>query len=61
MFFDFPQSKGLIKEEIVYTASRVGKRVLETLKPAVVDLSDPAAVPPEIYDKVIAEGLKSAW
>ena len=58
---DFPQSKGLIKEEIVYTASRVGKRVLETLKPAVVDLSDPAAVPPEIYDKVIAEGLKSAW
>jgi PAS domain S-box-containing protein len=57
---DFPQSKGLIKEEIVYTVSRVGKRVLETLKPSVVDLSDPAAVPPEIYDKVIAEGLKSA-
>ena len=57
---DFPQSKGLIKEEIVYTVSRVGKRVLETLKPAVVDLSDPAAVPPEIHDKVIAEGLKSA-
>ena len=27
---------------------------------SVVDLSDPAAVPPEIYDKVIAEGLKSA-
>jgi PAS domain S-box-containing protein len=57
---DFPQSKGLIKEEIVYTVSRVGKRVVETLKPAVVDLSDPAAVPPEIYDRVIAEGLKSA-
>ena len=57
---DFPQSKGLIKEEIVYTVSRVGKRVLETLKPSVADLSDPAAVPPEIYDRVIAEGLKSA-
>jgi formate hydrogenlyase transcriptional activator len=57
---DFPQSKGLIKEEIVYTISGAGKRVLEALKPAVVDVSDPAAVPPEIYDKVVAEGLKSA-
>jgi formate hydrogenlyase transcriptional activator len=57
---DFPQSKGLIKEETLYTTSGAGKRVLETLKPLVVDLSDPAAVPPEIYDKVIAEGLKSA-
>jgi formate hydrogenlyase transcriptional activator len=33
---------------------------LETLKPLVVDVSDPAAVPPEIYDKVVGEGLKSA-
>jgi formate hydrogenlyase transcriptional activator len=57
---DFPQSKGLIKEEIVYAISGAGKRVLETLKPLVVDVSDPAAVPPEIYDKVVAEGLKSA-
>jgi len=45
---DFPQGKGLIKEEIVYTTSGAGKRVLETLKPLVVDVSDPAAVPPEI-------------
>jgi formate hydrogenlyase transcriptional activator len=57
---DFPQSKGFIKEEAVYTISGAGKRVLETLKPLVVDVSDPAAVPPEIYDKVVAEGLKSA-
>jgi formate hydrogenlyase transcriptional activator len=57
---DFPQSKGLIKEETVYTISGAGKRVLETLKPSVVDVSDPAAVPPEIYNKVVAEGLKSA-
>jgi formate hydrogenlyase transcriptional activator len=57
---DFPQSKGLIKAEEVYTISGVGKRVLKTLKPSVVDVSDPAAVPPEIYDKVVAEGLKSA-
>jgi formate hydrogenlyase transcriptional activator len=57
---DFPQGKGLITEETVYTTSGAGKRVLETLKPLVVDVSDPAAVPPEIYDKVVAEGLKSA-
>ena len=57
---DFPHGKGLIKEEIAYTISAAGKRVLETLKPSVVDLSDPAAVPPEIYDRVVAEGLKSA-
>jgi formate hydrogenlyase transcriptional activator len=57
---DFPLGKGLIKEEIVYTISGAGKRVLETLKPLVVDVSDPAAVPPEIHDKVVAEGLKSA-
>ena len=57
---DFPQSKGLIEEEEVYTISGAGKRVLKTLKPSVVDVSDPAAVPPEIYDKVVAEGLKSA-
>ena len=57
---NFPQSKGFIKEETVYAISGAGKRVLETLKPLVVDVSDPAAVPPEIYDKVVAEGLKSA-
>jgi formate hydrogenlyase transcriptional activator len=57
---DFPQSKGFIEEEKVYTISGAGRRVLETLKPLVVDVSDPAAVPPEIYDKVVAEGLKSA-
>ena len=57
---DFPQGKSLIEEEIVYTISGAGKRVLETLKPSVVDVSDPAAVPPEIYDKVVAAGLKSA-
>jgi formate hydrogenlyase transcriptional activator len=45
---------------MVYTISGAGKSVLETLKPSVVDVSDPAAVPPEIYDRVVAEGLKSA-
>jgi formate hydrogenlyase transcriptional activator len=59
-FLDFPQSKGLIKEEKVLTISGAGKRVLETLKPSVVDVSDPAEIPPEMYDKWVAEGVKSA-
>ena len=35
------------------------KRVLETLKPAVVNKADPSDVPAEIYQEVVAEGLKS--
>jgi formate hydrogenlyase transcriptional activator len=56
---DFPQGKGLIKEERVLTIVGAAKRVLETLKPAVVNKADPSEVPPEIYDEVVAEGLQS--
>src|SRR5579863_10167449 len=56
---DFPQGKGFIKEERVLTIAGAAKRVLETLKPAVLNKADPSDVPPEIYDEVVAEGLKS--
>src|SRR5271155_3314911 len=56
---DFPQGKGLIKEERVLTIAGAAKRVLETLKPAVVHKADPSEVPAEIYDEVVAEGLES--
>ncbi|HWY56688.1 MAG TPA: sigma 54-interacting transcriptional regulator [Terriglobales bacterium] len=56
---DFPQSKGLIKEERVLTIAGPAKRVLETLKPAAVDRVDPSELPLEIYDEMVAEGLKS--
>jgi len=52
---DFPGGKGLIREEDVLTISGAGKRVLETLKPAIID---PADAPPELYDKIVGEGLK---
>jgi formate hydrogenlyase transcriptional activator len=55
---DFPEGKGFIREEETLTASGVGKRVLETLKPAVFDELNPEDVPPEIYDKVVKEGFK---
>jgi formate hydrogenlyase transcriptional activator len=56
---DFPQGKGFIKEERVLTIAGAAKRVLETLKPAVVNKADPSELPPEVYDEVVAEGLKS--
>jgi formate hydrogenlyase transcriptional activator len=56
---DFPQGKGFIKEERVLTIVGAAKRVMESLKPAVVNKADPSEVPPEIYDEVVAEGLKS--
>jgi formate hydrogenlyase transcriptional activator len=56
---DFPQGKGLIKEERVLIITGAAKRVLETLKPAVVNKADPSEVPPEIYRELVAEGLKS--
>jgi formate hydrogenlyase transcriptional activator len=57
---DFPQGKGLIKEERVLTIAGAARRVLETLKPAVVNQVDPSELPAEIYDEVVAEGLKSS-
>jgi len=56
---DFPQSKGFMREEQLLTPSVVAKRVVETLKPMIVNSGDPDDMAPEIYDKVLAEGLKS--
>src|ERR1700751_6048740 len=56
---DFPQGKGFIKEERVVTVAGAARRVLESLKPAVVNKSDPSEVPPEIHGEVVAEGLNS--
>jgi formate hydrogenlyase transcriptional activator len=57
---DFPHGKGFIKEERVLTIAGAAKRALETLKPAVVHKADPSELQPEIYDAVVAEGLKSS-
>jgi formate hydrogenlyase transcriptional activator len=57
---DFPQSKGLIREEEIFTVTGNSKRVLETLKPTIVERFDPADFPPELYDKLVGEGAKSS-
>jgi formate hydrogenlyase transcriptional activator len=56
---DFPSGKGFLKEQEILSIGGAGKRVLETLKPTIVDRFDPADYPPEIYEKVMAEGIKS--
>src|SRR3984957_11465690 len=57
---DFPQGKGFIREEHVHIITGPAKRVLETLKPVIVERFDPADILPEIYEEVLAEGLKGS-
>jgi formate hydrogenlyase transcriptional activator len=56
---DFPQGKGFIREDDTHVVSGAGKRALETLKPVIIERIGLHDLPPEIYDKVIGEGLKS--
>jgi formate hydrogenlyase transcriptional activator len=56
---DFPHGKGFLKEEELLAVSGVGKRVLETLKPTIVNPLDPSNYAPEIHEKVVAEGFTS--
>jgi formate hydrogenlyase transcriptional activator len=55
---DFPSGKGLLREEEIVTIGGAAQRVLETLKPAIIDEYDAADVPPELFDKIIGEGVK---
>ena len=56
---DFPNGKGFLKEQEILSPGGAGKRVLETLKPTILNRFDPADYPPGIYEKVMAEGFKS--
>jgi len=58
---DFPRGNGLLKEDEILTLSSAGKRVLETLRPTIVDALETSNVPPEIYEKYAAEGLKRRY
>ena len=54
---DFPNGKGFLKEEAILTIAGAARRVLETLKPVIVNRIDPADYPPEIYEMVAGEGF----
>ena len=57
---DFPQGKGLLREEEIVSITGASKRVLETLKPEIVSWLDAADISPEAYEKVVAEGLMTS-
>jgi formate hydrogenlyase transcriptional activator len=50
---DFPDGKGVLKEELLVSPSTAVKKALETLRPVVSDTCDEAS------DIVVAEGLKA--
>ena len=56
---DFPHGKGLFKEQEIFSIGGAAKRVVETLKPTIFNRFDQADYPPEIYEKVVAEGFTS--
>ena len=56
---DFPQGKGFLREDLLTPQAGAGKRVLETLKPVIIDGLNRDEIPGEVWDKAVAEGLKS--
>ena len=57
---DFPHGKGLIREEEIFPVTGPGKRVLETLKPTIVERYDATEFPSELYNKLVGEGARSS-
>jgi formate hydrogenlyase transcriptional activator len=56
---DFPDSRGFVKEELLITPVGVAKRSLETLQPALRSTVNREDFPPDYYELLIAEGVKS--
>jgi PAS domain S-box-containing protein len=56
---DFPEGKGFVKEELLITPVGVAKRALEKLEPAVRSTTDRDEFPPDYYELLVAEGMKS--
>ena len=56
---DFPEGKGFVKEELVITPAGAGRRALDTLKPTVRRIEERHEFPPDYYELLVAEGVKS--
>jgi len=56
---DFPDSRGLLHEEVVTSHSVATMRAFETLKPVIVNQFDPAELGSEGSQIVLGEGLKT--
>src|SRR5579862_7249533 len=58
---DFPEGKGLIKEDLVITPTGAGRRALDTLKPTIRSIEQRHEFPPDYYELLVAEGVKSQY
>jgi formate hydrogenlyase transcriptional activator len=56
---DFPNSKGFLREEQLFSHDVASARAFETLKPVIVNHLDAAESSPEASEIVIGEGLKT--
>jgi len=55
----FPEVKGFVKEELIIEPVGAAKRAFETLEPAVRNTANRDEFPPELYELLIAEGVKT--
>jgi formate hydrogenlyase transcriptional activator len=56
---DFPEGKGFVKEGILIESLGACKRALETLQPTIRNIANPQEFPPDLYQLMLAEGLKT--
>jgi formate hydrogenlyase transcriptional activator len=56
---DFPRGKGFLAEEQVITTFGAAKQVLETRNAVVLNETNSENTPPEVFERVLAEGLES--
>ena len=56
---DYPQGKGLARENLLLSNSNAGRRALETLKPVIASLNDMDQISPEVHEELaFIEGAK---
>lgn len=58
---DFPQGhgKGILQEETLVTPAAAARRALESLTPVLTNTDQPDDYPPEVYELLVAEGLRN--
>src|ERR1700722_9223705 len=58
---DFPLSRGFFKEQIWISPVGQIRNALDALKPILVTEIKPANHSPEVYERLVGEGIKSIW
>src|ERR1700723_2423376 len=58
---DFPRSRGFFKEQIWVSPVGQIRNTLDALKPILLTEIKPANHRPEVYERLVGEGIKSIW